>query len=361
MELSSPPSLPLQYVTPSSFEVLRRCPLSMAFSQHVAMAGTGNPASWLGDVCHRVLERFVSEGALWRGAWEEELISAWQEELAAEVERVREAMPRGRYGDAQRWPGYNLKQARLRMVARRLRDVLLKIATSAEVLTEVDLVARAGRLRGRADLVIRSKDQHAVIDYKSGSVTQGGNIVPAYERQLQLYSAMEAESSGSWPHTAQVLPLSGPPLEVDVDPDRCDALADSAVALLETFNATVPAVPKAIVAEDSCPACRFAAVCPAFWEGWSANEAEALLAAEGLVIDSRETPLNGFLIRLDAQRGSVGERRIRVRGIDQDLHPEVQSIETGRTVAFAGLVEEPEREASFRLGTRGRLAIRMVR
>lgn len=358
MTLPAPRSRPLDYVTPSTFELLSRCPLSLAFSLEEGPAAPGGPAQWLGDVCHRVLDRLVADGLLIGDAWEAALETAWREELDQQVRRLAAQRVSNVFGSAEDWPGYELKRARLMIAAARVRERLLVLPRGTAILTEVPLQGRGGLLRGRADLILRGELEHRVIDYKTGSVTDGEDLRPAYQRQLQLYALMEAETSGRWPRHAEVLPLTGPPIEVRVDPHRCEEVADRAIALLEAYNRGTPGPPNHRVNEDTCPHCPFAIRCPAFWERWGAEQAGAMLAVEGTVTELVASPLSGYHIQLEPRRGSIGRQPIRVRSIDERRHPAVREALPGRLVAFTRLRPDRVRERTFQLAENGRMAVR---
>src|SRR4051794_19915820 len=148
-------SIEYESLSPSSFEDLRACRLRAAFrrdarppSQHPTSA-----AQRLGNVCHRVLESLVRTGALLSDSWDDAFATSWGEEIR------REALVLERGGhpvsEPERWPDYQVKRARLRKVAVRLRDILCELPPTAALLPEEALHGFDGRLRGVADLVVR--------------------------------------------------------------------------------------------------------------------------------------------------------------------------------------------------------------
>src|SRR5260370_20920406 len=86
-----------------------------------------------------------------REKWDVELGRQWQEEIDHE-RALQTADDLVRWGPPEAWPNYELKRARLRNLARSVRELMLGLPADALVLTEHDLTGRGGLLAGRADL-----------------------------------------------------------------------------------------------------------------------------------------------------------------------------------------------------------------
>lgn len=284
----------------------------------------------------------VRDGYLIFDAWEARLDEAWDTEIASEVlAMASENDSRSAREVPERWADYEVKRARLSHVAQRVRELLLQLPPEATILPEVSLEGYDRRLRGVADLVMRPPGTHRVVDYKTGGVLDARSNMPRekYVRQLQLYAALEEESTGQWPETLHLLPLRGAPVEVDVDPGACKALATEALELLSTFNAACPGPQPASPSLEGCSECPFSARCPDFWgacESWP----EGLLAVRGRAIRILNSELNGVSVELVRESGTVISERVLLRNIDPETHPEVRDTVVGARVAATGLREE---------------------
>jgi CRISPR/Cas system-associated exonuclease Cas4 (RecB family) len=271
--------------------------------------------------------------------WKDDVGRIWDAELALEHMRVQAA---GVADEPRMWPGYQLKRARLFHVAGRVRELLVGLPPDAAVLTEEPLSAASGLLYGRADLIVRSSSQHQIIDYKSGGVLDRDTKRPreAYVRQLQLYAYLEHETSGSWPLSAHLFPLHGVPVEIDVDPEICSALAREALAILGEYNQAVPAVQPADPSPMHCKWCPFAAVCGSFWDACDSTWAPDLLAAAGMTTRQFTTPLGGLTVFIDIGAGSVVGDEVVIKNIDTAVFSDARGLVSGDELAAVGLVAD---------------------
>jgi CRISPR/Cas system-associated exonuclease Cas4 (RecB family) len=302
-------------------------------------------------MCHNVLDEAVRTRDFRREDWRRHVEQLWDREVVAEKERG----PREGVIDAPtRWPGYQLKRARLFQVAARVHELLEVLPPEAEVLTEEPLTAADGRLYGRPDLLIRRTERHEIIDYKSGGVVDRETNRPreAYVRQLQLYAYLEHEVSGSWAAKARLFPLQGTPVEIDVDPQRCVELATQALEAMDAYNAEVPRTPPASPTPDHCRWCPHAGVCEQFWQTCDASWAPMIIAAGGVVTRVFTTPLGGTTVYVNCQMGSVSESTIVIKNIDPFLYPDARELNAGDEVAAAGLVAD-EHGSGFWLRSAG--------
>ena len=352
MRREQPASALVERLSPTSFEILHECKLRFAFGQHPSShAFGGTPATRLGTVCHNVLDEAVRDRTLQLEDWRTRIEQLWDSKLA-------ELARRERFSDEPtRWPGYQLKRARLFQVAGRIREFLEALPREAEVLTEQPLTAEEGRLYGRPDLIIRSSERHQIIDYKSGGVLDRETNQPreAYARQLQLYAFLEHETSGTWPMSAHLFPLQGAPVEIDIEPERCLELVAQALNELEAYNTAVPLTPQADPTPAHCRWCPHTTVCGPFWEACDESWASTLLAAAGHVTRSFGTPLGGVTVYLDVDSGSLDEESLVIKNIDPALHEDAGRVAAGDEVATTGLVAD-DRGSGYWLGASGAFA-----
>jgi PD-(D/E)XK nuclease superfamily len=228
------------------------------------------------------------------------------------------------------------------------------------VLTEQPLSADGGVLYGRADLVIRGKERHQIIDYKSGAVVERDTQLPraAYVRQLQLYAYLEHASSGSWPSTAHLFPLHGAPVEISVEPAECTSAASDALTALHDYNAAVGAPQPARPSPEHCKWCAAAPVCDAFWQACDQTWSPSVCAVSGTVTSAFGTDLGGTTIHVDQRAGSLsGDGSIVIKNIDSGVLGDRVLLAPGDEVAATGLVPDG-RGTGYWLRAAGALAVR---
>lgn len=359
IELERPESRAISYLSPTSYEVGQACPLRLAFRQgSTGGASKRTPALRLGDACHHVLDRLVG---YWLnkevGDWDGTVAQLWTEEIANEAADSERAGELPLYGAPQRWPNYQLKRVRLVRVARRLRSILDGLPPEAAVRPEHELLAFDGKLRGRLDLFIECAGSHRLIDYKSGTAVDREtlDVRLSYARQLQLYAVLVSENFGEWPASAQLIPLEGPPVDIELDESSCRAVAEAALGLFDDFNSSVPVAP-AYPGLSSCPLCSYSTRCSVLWDEIATDWADDFLAVRGTVSRVTRTPLGGTSILIDVAGGSMDGPTVTIRNIDEIAHPDSSAAEEGRQVIAVGLHREGERD-SHRLGPTGMLRI----
>jgi CRISPR/Cas system-associated exonuclease Cas4 (RecB family) len=328
MTLPSPIAQPLRALSPSSYEVLRTCPLRLAFGQASSGHGPRTDALLIGEACHEVLESLVADGLVSSGRWSEELHGRFESAVAA------------RFSDhGASPPGASLARARLRKAGTRIERLLAEAPADADVITEAKLQAANGRLAGRIDLIVRSAQLHLLVDYKTGAVTDvDGHPTDRLRRQLMLYACLEAEEHG-WPHRAQLMPLGRQAIEIAIEPAKCQALLAEGLEALDRWQGWVGEAPPPQPSPEACGHCRYAPRCPAMWEAWSDGWTETFRAVSGRLSASSSTPLGGITISLQAERGStLGE--VTVRNIDGRQHPCLVDAEPGDEIFIVGLRED---------------------
>lgn len=351
--MSEPPggSSPITFLSPTSYERLRACPLQASFAASPGRgAVSGSASARLGSIAHAVLESVVRSGSIRSNRWAQAFDEAWI--VQVEKERARDVMGGV---DPDRWPDYQLKRARTRRTAAKLREMLLALPAACLVLPEEPLSSQGGSLRGRADLIVRGP-VHAVLDYKSGEVLDAivGTIHEAYERQLLLYSYMEAETTGTWPTMLEVIPLTGPAVVVAADPSRASTLARDAAERRSAYNSLVPGPQPARVSVIACPRCPYSARCPAFWLADPSERGPDVVALRGTV---RRVMRSGDLVTFGIETGPDGARSIAVvRAVDVREHAVAGAIAPDSAVAIVGLRPEEDR-GTFRLRPGGAIVL----
>jgi hypothetical protein len=137
----------------------------------------------------------------------------------------------------------------------------------------------------------RLLDGHTLTEFKSTlpdpAWPGAAELLDSFRRQIRLYAAIIADSTGTWPRQGRVIAASGHVLDVAIDPVACDAEADAAVAALNALNGGLlsEALPERLgqPSPPACTACPFQIICPAFWRQLSAGALRSLpdVAVEG--------------------------------------------------------------------------------
>jgi hypothetical protein len=291
----------LASVSPSRARDLAECQLRVAFSQSAPRPGPPSDPQIVGEAAHAVLAWMVQSGA----------IHASDAPAIADA-RLSEEI-------ARRAPGREIRRARpaaarARKLVGQVQALLTEAGHEAETLTETSLTACDGALHGIIDLIIDSRRLHAVVDYKTGPVTDdAGEVLEHYGTQLQLYAVLEHERSGRWPTRGMLLRFGGAPVPVDLDPGQCEHAAIVAIEAMTAYNALAGRVPPGSPSEGTCGLCAFAPVCPSFWEAvspsWSGRG-----AVRGIVEWAEESAAGGLTVALaeahGTQEGDVVVRRL---------------------------------------------------
>ena len=222
--------------------------------------------------------------------------TVWNTAVAKAVRSAADHPLDSRFSNPERWPGYFLVRqralasgsgsaARVGASPARAYTGLLDKARG----TERRLEARGGRLVGKPDHF----DGHTLTEYKSSlpdPAWAGANtLLGIFRRQLSLYAAIIAETTGVWPAHGRIIAASGQVMDVPIDPAACDAEADTALAALDALNQGLAsgAAPETLAcpAPAACNGCPFQVICPAFWRwlGSARIEEPSAVAAEGVL------------------------------------------------------------------------------
>jgi PD-(D/E)XK nuclease superfamily len=336
-----PVAAPLTRLAPSSYEIVRTCPLRLAFRQAGPGPGPQSPAARVGDACHKVLEALVAEGDLQTDVWKNTV----DERFAAAIAQQEAAS-----GGPLR--GARLARARLRKVAQRMSSLLYDVPREA-LFPEQELEAAEGRLWGTIDLVVRAAGGHFIADYKTGSFVDAitGSIKERYRRQLMLYACLE-HAAASWPDAATIIPFTATPLSIDIDPAKCLEVLDDLLSALDEWQSWVGHVPPANVAPDACAWCPYATRCDPFWDSCNPEWDPAVTASRGRVESVSSSPLGGVTLRLESTAGSV-LGALTIRNADPDEHPRLSVMEAGAEISIVGLRPSPSEDAyTLRPGAR---------
>lgn len=209
---------------------------------------------------------------------------------------------------------------------------------------EIPVSTPDNKVYGRIDAIRPGTEGPVLQDYKSGAVFDGaGDIRSEYSTQLKLYAAAFAGTTGRWPSRLEIVPLSGPPLEVPFTRAECEALLSEAYALLHDINAEVER--DAPVAErherlakpgpEACTFCPYRPTCHSYYHAREKQPNEAWPRdIDGTIGEQRVLGNGRTLITLLS-----GDKIVRVRGLssDPDRHPALAHIRPGEAIAIFGL------------------------
>lgn len=342
--MTSPAAQPITSIAPTELGLLSSCPLRLAFKRSIPKQPRHQPRPTppqlrLGSVAHRVLERLVNTRELFGAKFDQSVEAAWNEEIARERTDADAAGDVLRYGEPESWPGYYVKLAMLNAMAARLADLLVPLEPEADYRTEEPLTDPHSPLWGIPDLVVRSHRRSIVIDYKSGSGidSETGEIRSDYKRQVQLYSYLEHQDTGVWPDEGWVFPFQGPPIEVDVSEEACNAAVETALGAVQVYNEAAGTTPHATPSASVCRYCDYVPRCPEFWAESARLVEDGLVAVRGEVTDKRTTRLGGVTLVVNPKAPSPFPEIMAIRRIDPVAHPYAADVEAGERVCLVGI------------------------
>jgi hypothetical protein len=350
---------PIAAISPSLAEALRNCPLQAALSCIPSLRRfvLGNPRAWLGTAYHEVLEK------LWRPVEEDltvdELVEhLWSRAIETIMEQASGHPLDRRFSEPEKWPGYYLARACVQVRAEQALAELPREreagspcgSAKAETMRERELSAMGGRLFGKPDVVLPDE----IHDYKSGSMfeeaSDGSHVIKQrYVRQLRLYGHLVHATGGQCPSKGKLLPMQGETVEINLDPDTCQAAAEEAVNLLDAFNERLATASGptnlATPSPGACRWCQFKAICPAFWasvdEQWAGDLGSA--AVRGHLASSPAMIHNGgaFSLAVEVMGGTVSAGELTIAPLNTTVH-ELDHLRQGDGIRIVNLYQRSD-------------------
>jgi len=200
---------------------------------------------------------------------------------------------------------------------------------------------------GRPDVV----RQGEIIDYKTGEIYEYAETGPSttlkasYVRQLQFYGFLVSSALRVPIHRGVLLPMTGEPVEVELDQSAGAKEAEVAMALLDRYNnladAGAGSEDLASPSPENCCWCPFKIICPAFWsvvdESWFGKLESELLQCT--VAEDSKQLLGGqaFSLAVLGQLGTVKPGRRELSPMNVDMHRDVGTLQAGELLRIAGL------------------------
>lgn len=363
---ASLPLAPLRRISPSRFLSLQKCPLREAWSQTHAPLLPPWPASRIGTVAHKLIE-LAGRGDI-DSSQEEELEQTWNRL----VEKMEQQM-------AQSWlerpllplsrsvRDYEVRRHRAFNRAHELSPA--EAQHQAEVSSHRDkpnagferwVQTRDGKIGGKIDHVLYTKDGVVLRDYKTGYILEElssdaeKQLKKSYQIQLKLYAALYQATYGSWPVALEVIPMEGSPQDVPFQPAECEALLSEARVLMENVNRLINRLngdlsenqqlrQLASPAPGVCRYCRFRPACPAYRharqqlleENWPSDVA-------GQVNFVRKLGNGRLFVRLDATMPAGKQVQCRNITPDSSRHPAIERIDVGTQIAIYDLYQRSD-------------------
>ena len=322
----------LRSISPTTLNQLIACPAKVYLDSSSVRPRTSSPnrAALLGTVVHRTLELLVTGGQLFEDELSETVDRSWATALReAGLEDERKAA---------RLPGYFLKKARVLNAAKRL---VVLLAGVAELSTEIGLESPDRIVRGRVDLAAALPDGLTIVDYKSGiqrDRSDGTALMDEYATQLRIYCWLWAASRGpDWPTHAYLLPLDGPPIEVDVRRGLCEQTVEEALRTLGRFNDSLPESLPPTPSPSACRFCRHLLECSSLASEASQAWSDRLLLVIAEVVSAEASQGGGYSLLLRLQGGSVEGASASLVRVNPSQHPAVLSAVAGSRLAATGL------------------------
>ena len=337
---------PMRAVSPSRFSGMQECPLREAWAADGAVGLVPrSPSAFVGTIVHKVVEAATLGLDQDPGQLFDDLASAADNRL------LQDPIHRRWVPLSEHAPDYAEMRRR---VIERAQGVTQKpqagaAGTRRRAGPEVRVSARGGKVRGSIDEVYLSGGRVVLRDLKTGNVRRSGTSTPEakqeYATQLRMYAGMYAEDSeiseGKWPDSLELVPLYGPPLVVPYERAECTTLLDQAVAALATVNEVIE-VHENFEAEellarpspDTCRWCPYRPACSAYRTASAAGDDSWPPDVWGIVVD-KALKGNGTL-SISLRRGK-GLYRVRDIPPTKVIHPAIEKLELGKSVALFGL------------------------
>lgn len=347
---------PIEAVSPTLAEMLRTCKLRAGISRAEGASKfvLGNPKAWLGIAYHEVLAATGRHS----GDIDSVIAAVWKSAIDREFQRIKTHPLDRRFGVPESWPRYHLIAAMARIRAQELaaakacseRDRQGIDGGSAEIYREQKFSGAKGRLVGRPD-VVRTDE---IIDFKSGDIHDDEDherVRPSYVRQLRLYGFLVKESLGWWPRKGILIPMIGPIVEVEIEPEVCIAEANDAVRLLKNYNALVSEGSEcaqfASPLPQTCRWCPFQTICPSFWEAVEPDWLGELGAAVvmGKLKEAPRTIHCGTALSLTIEIKSGTEHclmALELAPVNSEIHPAAKYLQRGDEIRISGLSRRPD-------------------
>lgn len=341
----SPKLMPIRTVSPSRFEGFRQCALREVWGAAREPEWLPlSPATWLGRVCHALLEE-AGKHAFTPG--DSAAIETRWRELVCEAEERMDSLPLDRFMSPLESRVGDFYVRKIKTVAHALK--LAEQPTSTRTKgpgsfaygRELWLEARGGMVRGCIDAVVPSPKGPIIQDFKSGEVfeatEEGRKLKVDYQAQLKLYAALYFEVHGIWPSTLEIIPIGNAGIKVDFSPEECLRVLSQAVQVFVEVNFAIKCQLPEDLANPSPPNCRRCGYRPACMAYRNLRKRQPMISGLPADVFGRLSEVkivgNGSLLVLIDTGASV----LSVRGLDVKIHPRLAAASAGTDIAAFSL------------------------
>jgi|ERR1043165_97639 hypothetical protein len=337
---------PLKRLAPSRFHAFSACRLREVFrASGIPRVLAAPGAAHLGTVVHRLLERAAAAAVT---ASEAEALFA---QLVAdeETKMLESAAERGAVPLARSVRDFEVRKRRAIHAASEPKRAVQPRGpvrpgheSRLRVGTEIWVESTDGIVGGYIDEVDAQADGIVIRDHKTGAAARrGSEAFESARQQLQLYAALYAETTGTWPVRMEIVPVDGAPEAETVDQSACAALLASARGAVEECNALLVADPGRGGAQLACPApptctqCEFRPLCAAYRRARE-NSGDWPRDVIGTIQFSERLRNGTLLFRVEDDRGDLAI----IRGItdDRNAHQALAVLHDGSRAAFFNLL-----------------------
>ena len=312
---AAPRPEPVATWSPSTYNVLSRCPLSFAFERDGDFRSRyrrGSTFTAIGNVAHALSERIASHefDAVQLDDLKTALSVAWEEEAAKELEDLRTSWAPALPPSSRDWPFYATNKAktlvRLRGDMARYREWAAHGGGGTGALVENEMRDASINLVGRADRIERRDDHVAVIDLKTG--VEVDSISDENRQQLMLYAHLYRTEHGALPDSIVVMNASGTRFEEPIDHDGLDQVISEFKEVTAKFNDAASLgndlTPFATPSAKSCRWCSYRVVCARYWDAiqpdWNDTDAAGVVRSK-----QGESAITLELVAPEHRRGST--------------------------------------------------------
>lgn len=331
----------LSSISVSEVEILRTCPLRLAYRRSGRGRARSTPWARLGTVCHQILES-AARGELGDpdDGFDDRYSRLW---TAIVTEQEQEADATGEsamYGPASGWPTYATKRARLRRRAREIAAEAPEWRRHQGTRIEEKLSANDEPIYGYPDLIVKEPGPYRVVDYKTGVVASSpeGEVEPSYRRQVLLYAYLESlQTDGGRPIEGQVVPLTGDALRFPIEWNTVAQLVSDTHNLISESASAVDMASLGRPSADNCEYCAYAGRCPSFHRWLSPVAGLKGIAIIGTVRSKLTDPNGDLGLDVSVERGNLEAQVVRVRRINVRRFPWVGSVGIDTAICCVGL------------------------
>jgi hypothetical protein len=210
---------------------------------------------------------------------------------------------------------------------------------------EIWVQSEDGTVGGFVDAAYEQDGKPVIRDYKTGLILEANSADDPkpnveYLIQVKLYAALYCETFGEWPSFAELVPLQGEAIRIEVDPEECMGILQNAKDTLHTVNALVLRTASRLIesigalaapSSGNCRRCLSRPACRPYYNECVKEDREWPADVWG-VLEFRQLLGNGrSLLRVIEGNQIIVVRQITT---STERHPALESLEPGNKVGI---------------------------